>query len=187
MMWEPLRGPWPWYVAGPLIGLLVPTLLLIGNKALGVSSSLRAMCAAVAPGNVGFFSYDWKRQGAWNIAFVAGILVGGAIASTLLGVTTPAISPDTRSAIAALGVSGDVSGLAPAALFSWQALFTWRGALAMVGGGFLVGFGASYAGGCTSGHGITGLAALQPASLIAIIGIFAGGLIMTFGLFPLIF
>jgi uncharacterized protein len=186
-MLSALRGPWPWYVSGPLIGLLVPALLLIGNKSLGVSSSLRAICAAVAPGKVSFFAYDWRRQGAWNVAFVLGILLGAVLAAVLLGVTTPAISPNVQHAVAALGLGSTPTGLAPSTLFSWSALATWRGLVAMVGGGFLVGFGASYAGGCTSGHGITGLAALQLASLVAIVGIFAGGILATFVLFPIIF
>jgi len=54
-------------------------------------------------------------------------------------------------------------------------------------GGFLVGFGARYAGGCTSGHAISGLSNLQLPSLIAVIGFFIGGLIMTYMVFPLIF
>jgi uncharacterized membrane protein YedE/YeeE len=186
-MLEWLRNPWPWYVAGPIIGLFVPLLLLIGNKSLGVSSSLRAMCAAIVPGNVTFFEYDWKGIGGWNIAFVAGIFLGGVVAATLLGVAPPEISLETRVAIAELGMGSEVTGLAPASVFSWNALFTLRGAICMIAGGFLVGFGASYGGGCTSGHGITGLASLQPASLIALIAIFAGGLLATFALMPLIF
>ena len=54
-------------------------------------------------------------------------------------------------------------------------------------GGLLVGFGARYAGGCTSGHAISGLSDLQLPSLIAVVGFFIGGLIMTHLLFPLIF
>jgi uncharacterized membrane protein YedE/YeeE len=186
-MLETLSRPWPWYVAGPLIGLFVPALLLIGNKQLGVSSSLRAFCAAVVPGKVEFFTYDWKGTGAWNLAFVAGIFLGGFIAATLLGVTSPAISAHTRDAIAGLGMGSQVTGLAPASVFSWKTLLTLRGVTCVLVGGFLVGFGASYGGGCTSGHGITGLASLQLPSLIALVAIFAGGLLATFVLMPLIF
>ncbi|HEY8683975.1 MAG TPA: YeeE/YedE thiosulfate transporter family protein [Chloroflexota bacterium] len=182
-----LSHPWPWYVAGPLIGLFVPALLLIGNKQLGVSGSLRALCAAVVPGNVEFFKYDWKGTTAWNLAFVAGIFLGGVIAAKLLGVTSPAISAHTRDAITGLGIGGQVTGLAPASVFSWKALATLRGAVCVLLGGFLVGFGASYGGGCTSGHGITGLASLQLPSLIAMVAIFAGGLLATLVLMPLVF
>jgi uncharacterized membrane protein YedE/YeeE len=179
-----LMRPWPWYVAGPLIGLLVPLLLVLGNRSFGVSGSLRTMCAAVIPSKADFFRFDWKT-GAWSLAFVAGILVGGALAVHTLGVTTPAISGQTKDALATLGIS-NVSGFAPVELFSWRALLTLRGILCMVVGGFLVGFGTAYAGGCTSGHGISGLATLQLPSLVAVIGFFAGGLFATFVLLPLI-
>ena len=185
-MLEILSQPWPWYVAGPLIGLFVPLLLLLGNKPFGVSGSLRATCGALGVRNIAFFKYDWKDGAGWNLAFVVGIFAGGVLAATVLGTTTPAISAATREAIAALGLGDQISGFAPAALFSWEALLSWRGALVMIGGGFLVGFGASYGGGCTSGHGITGLAALELSSLIAIIAMFAGGLAATFWLLPLL-
>jgi uncharacterized protein len=186
-MLQSLRGPWPWYVAGPLIGLFVPALLLIGNKEFGVSGSLRALCSAVAPGKVEFFTYEWKGTAAWNLAFVAGIFLGGVIAATVLGVTSPSISAHTRDAIAGLGMGSQVTGLAPVSVFTWKALLTLRGATCVLLGGFLIGFGATYGGGCTSGHGITGLASLQLPSLIAMIAIFGGGLFATFVLMPLIF
>src|SRR5262249_39737065 len=72
--------PIPWYIAGPLIGLVVPALLVAGNKPFGISSNLRHLCAAVAPCGIEFFSYDWKRLGGWNLAFLAGIAAGAAIA-----------------------------------------------------------------------------------------------------------
>src|SRR5436190_1144253 len=75
--------PLPWYVAGPLIGLTVPLFLLIGNKAFGVSSNFRHICAAVAPCGIEFFSHDWKRLGLWNLVFLAGIFVGAALAAWL--------------------------------------------------------------------------------------------------------
>ena len=96
-----LREPWPWYVAGPLIGLFVPLLLLIGNKSFGVSGSLRAICAAVAPGDLPFFRYDWRRTGIWSIAFAVGLLLGGFLAATLLGSGAPAIAPPSPAPPAA--------------------------------------------------------------------------------------
>jgi len=178
-----VAGPWPWYVGGPLIGLFVPLLLLLGNKQLGLSGTLRSICAAVAPGRVEFFRYDWKASGLWNIALAIGLLLGAALTVAIFGVPTPALSPTTRDAIAKLGVN-NVTGLVPSEIFSWRSMLTARGATCMLGGGFLVGFGASYAGGCTSGHGIMGLAARDVASLIALCGIFAGGLLATFVLLP---
>jgi uncharacterized membrane protein YedE/YeeE len=178
-----LAGPWPWYVAGPLIGLTVPLLLVLGNKPFGVSSNLRHMCAAVFPADVTFFKYDWKEDGRWNLAFVAGIFLGGAIAGWLLGGGAPDISPAARASLSRLGVT-TVSGLVPREIFTWTALLTRRGFVSIVIGGFLVGFGTAYAGGCTSGHAIAGLADVQPPSLVAVIGFFAGGLLATFVILP---
>jgi uncharacterized membrane protein YedE/YeeE len=187
MIWTLLKNPWPWYVSGPLIGLFVPLLLLLGNRQLGMSGSLRAICAATVPGRVEFFKYDWRTSGLWNVALAMGIVVGAVVAVSVLGGgATPALSPRTRDAIVALGLA-QPSGLVPATLFSWKALLTLRGAACVIGGGFLVGLGSSYAGGCTSGHGVMGLAALQVASVIALGGIFAGGLLMTFVIMPAIF
>lgn len=179
-------NPWPWYVAGPILGLFPALLLILGNRMFGVSSNLRHLCAAVTPRGTGYFGYDWRREGGWNLAFAAGILAGGFIAGTLLASPEPvAIPGETRASLAALGVQR-FDGLAPADLFAWDALATWRGALLILGGGFLVGFGTAYAGGCTSGHGLSGIADLQLPSLIALIAFFAGGIIGTFVLLPLI-
>ena len=186
-MLEWLSQPWPWYVAGPLLGLIVPLLLLIGGKSFGVSANLRHLCAAVLPTRVDFLRYDWKRQGLWNLTFALGILLGGFIAATLLASPDPyvQISEATRADLAALGIT-DFRGLVPSELFSWKGLMTLPGLVMVVLGGFLVGFGARYAGGCTSGHAITGLAALQFPSLVATIGFFIGGLIATYLILPLI-
>jgi uncharacterized membrane protein YedE/YeeE len=180
-----LSRPWPWYVAGPLIGLFVPVLLLLGNRQFGVSSNFRHMCAAIAPGRIEFFRYDWRHTGLWNLTFLAGIFTGGVIASRLLGAPDAAIAPETRSALIAVGVR-DFHGLVPADLFSWSSLLSVRGAILIAGGGFLVGFGTAYAGGCTSGHAISGLAAFERASLVAVIAFFAGGLLCTYVLLPLL-
>ncbi len=181
-----LTGPWPWYIAGPLLGLIVPMLLLLGNKQFGISSSLRDVCAMSLPGKAKYFQYNW-RENWWNLVFVLGILLGGIICNLwLYQATQVAISEETVIDLRKLGIT-DFSGLAPADIFSWEALFTPLGFLGMVVGGFVVGFGVRYAGGCTSGHGIMGLSQLSLASLVALIGFFAGGLIMTHLLFPLIF
>jgi hypothetical protein len=173
----------PWYVAGPLIGLFVPALLILDNRVFGVSSNLRHLCSAVLPSRLDYFRYDWKRTGLWNLLFVAGILVGGFLASRW-GPQNVAISDETRLALTRLGIH-DFSGIAPRELFTWSALLTLRGFASVILGGFLVGFGTAYAGGCTSGHAISGLAALQLSSLIAVVGFFAGGLIATHFLLPL--
>jgi uncharacterized protein len=175
---------WPWYVAGPVIGLFVPALLIVGNRVFGVSSNLRHLCSAVLPGKPDYFRYDWKRSGLWNLLFVAGILVGGFLASHWAGSQNVAISDDTRGALSRLGIH-NFSGLAPREVFTWSALLTLKGFVSVVLGGFLVGFGTAYAGGCTSGHAISGLADLQLPSLIAVVGFFTGGLIATHLLLPL--
>lgn len=134
------------------------------------------------------FGHDWKREGGWNLLFAAGILLGGFIAAAFLlepGYTV-AISPDTQRDLRDLGLT-DLSGLVPAELMGWSALTTRRGWLTLVVGGFLVGFGSRWAGGCTSGHAIFGLAALQLPSLLAVAGFFADELLMTHLLLPLLF
>ncbi|ARA92122.1 MAG: YeeE/YedE family protein [Bacteroidetes bacterium] len=185
-MSEFLTQPWPWYVAGPLIGLLVPMLLLYGGKQFGISSNLRHLCAASYPGRFDFLKYDWRRSGLWNLTFLGGILIGGFIGGVLLRNPDPiAISQATVADLQALGIQ-DFTGYVPEDIFSWSNLLTPSGLIIILGGGFLVGFGARYAGGCTSGHAISGLADLQLPSLIAVIGFFAGGLIATHLLLPLI-
>ena len=182
-----LSQPWPWYVAGPLIGLIVPALFLYGGKIFGVSSNLRHLCAAVAPGKVPYFNYDWKGAGLWNLVFISGAVIGGFLGATVFADPTGAvqISDATSADLAALGLT-DFTGLVPAELISWDSLTTLPGFIVIVLGGFLVGFGTRYAGGCTSGHAISGLANFQLPSLIAVLGFFAGGLIATYFLLPLI-
>ena len=184
-----LREPWPWYLAGPLIGLVVPALLVFVGHAFGVSSSFRDICAGTMPGKLDYFAYDWKDSG-WRIGFVVGLVAGGAIGWLLLGPADPsatvvAISGATRADLAALGIT-DQGGLVPPALFSWDALGSAPGLVVLVAGGWLVGFGTRWAGGCTSGHAISGLSNLQLASLIAVVGFFAGGLVSAHWLLPLI-
>ena len=174
-----LSQPWPWYVAGPLIGLTVPTLLLLGNKAFGISSSLRHICAACVPANLDFFRYDWRKE-SWNLWFVGGIAVGGFIGNQLL--TNPAaltIAPATLAALYQLGVREFSSGLLPLDLFGWAEMTVGKALIFLVLGGFLVGFGTRYAGGCTSGHAIMGLSNLQWPSLVATVCFMVGGFAMT--------
>ena len=185
-MLDLLARPWPWYVAGPLIGLFVPALLLLGNRQFGISSNLRHLCAAVVPGEVDFFCYDWKQAGLWNLAFLAGVLAGGFAAVHLIGAGDVAISPETHATLAQLGLH-DFTGLAPREIFAWSSLATLRGFVSIVGGGLLVGFGTAYAGGCTSGHAIAGLAAFERASLVAVVAFFAGGLLCTYFILPRLF
>lgn len=180
-----LLEPWPWYAAGPLIGLTVPLLLLIGNKNFGISSSLRHICAACLPTKIPFFNYDWKKE-VWNLFFVAGITLGACLAVGVLSSNAPVVvAPSLATHLANYGID-DYSSLVPAQLFSWQSLITLRGLLLMVVGGFMVGFGTRYAGGCTSGHSITGLSMLQWPSLVATCCFMIGGFVMTNFILPFI-
>jgi len=181
-----LFQPIPWYIAGPLIGLTVPGLLILGGKKFGISSNFRHVCAACFPGDVDFFHYNWKEEGTWNLIFLFGIVLGGFLAGYVWANPDPvAISTETVSDLQALGITS-FEGLVPAELFSWANLGTFEGVMILVIGGFLVGFGTRYGGGCTSGHAIMGISDLQVASIIATISFFIGGLIMTHFLLPFI-
>jgi uncharacterized protein len=184
-MFSFLQSPWPWYVAGPLIGLTVPALLLIGNKTFGISSSLRHICAACMPAGIPFFKYNWKAE-AWNLFFVLGIFLGALIAVSFLPNPNPVlVNPQLQTELASYGVD-NYNALMPQQLFNWQALLSLKGFLLMVVGGFLVGFGTRYAGGCTSGHAIMGLSNLQWPSLIATICFMIGGFVAANYLLPFI-
>lgn len=181
-----LYNPWPWYVTGPLLGLFPAILLLVGNRMFGVSSNLRHVCAAVAPGRIAYFGYDWRREGKWNLLFALGILVGGIIGGQFLAAHQPvAIAEATRLTLQGLGIH-DFSGLVPGDIFTWRTLWSPAGAALLLGGGFLVGFGTAYAGGCTSGHGLSGIADLQLSSLVALMAFFAGGIFGAIVLLPLL-
>jgi len=182
-MIEWIKNPWPWYIGGPLIGLSVPLLLIFGNKRLGVSSSLRHICAICFPGNIQFFKYDWKRE-MWNLFFVFGIAAGAFLAVTVLSNHQPInVNPKLVSELKDYGIN-DYSKLAPLDIFNWSSLFTVKGFVLMVVGGFLRGFGTRYAGGCTSGHSIMGLSNLQWPSLVATICFMIGGIVMANFILP---
>lgn len=184
-MLEFIKQPWPWYVAGPLIGLTVPVLLIIGNKSFGISSSLRHVCAACVPANIPFFKYDWKKE-VWNLFFVVGIFLGGIIAMQTLANPQPiAVNPKLVEELAGYGIT-DYNSLLPVQVINWGSLLTLKGILMMVVGGFLVGFGTRYAGGCTSGHAIMGLSTLQWPSLVATCCFMIGGLLVANFVLPLI-
>lgn len=180
-----MKQPWPWYVAGPLIGLTIPALLLLGNKRFGISASFRHICAQCFPADIRFFKYDYKRE-RWNLIFVFGIFLGGVLSATLLRNPNPVVV-DTRlvAELAGYGII-DYSSLFPAQLFTWEFLFSIKGLIFMVGGGFLIGFGTRYAGGCTSGHAIMGLSTLQWPSLVATVCFMIGGFIMANLILPLL-
>jgi uncharacterized membrane protein YedE/YeeE len=180
-------GTWPWYVAGPLLGLIMLLLIYFG-KTFGMSSNLRTLCTVMGAGKkTEFFNFDWKSQ-RWNLVVVLGAMLGGFIATHYLsdgsGVN---INPNTITELQQMNIDAPQGKLIPDALSSTEALQSPKILAILLIGGLLVGFGTRYAGGCTSGHAITGLSNLQLPSLIAVIGFFIGGLIMSWLLLPLIF
>ncbi|MES2780934.1 MAG: YeeE/YedE thiosulfate transporter family protein [Bacteroidota bacterium] len=184
-MLELLKQPWPWYVAGPLIGLIVPFLLIVGNKTFGISSSLRHLCAAILPANIPFFQYNWKKE-LWNLFFVLGVFIGGAVAINFLSTSAPIlVNPKLAEELSQYGIT-NFNNMVPVDIINWQSLFTLKGILMMVMGGFFIGFGTRYAGGCTSGHAISGLSMLQLPSLIATCCFMLGGFITANLILPLI-
>lgn len=156
-----LLEPWPWYVSGPMIGLTVPLLFILTGKSFGISSSLRHIGASCGPRfNLPYLSknYNW-RDHIWNLIFVGGVLVGAFIGNFLLSAEPLTFLPESYISIG--------------------------GVVVLFGGGILIGFGTRYAGGCTSGHTITGISTLQLSSLVATIFFFVGGLISTWFIMPL--
>jgi uncharacterized membrane protein YedE/YeeE len=175
-MLEILKQPWPWYVSGPLIGLMVPLLLIIGNKPFGISSSLKHICAMCLPSKIPFFNYDWKKE-VWNLVFVTGVLLGGVVAALWLSNEQPiAVAPALTKELATYGIT-DYSTIVPRQVFNFETLLSLKGFILMIIGGFFVGFGTRYANGCTSGHSIMGLSNLQLSSLVATICFMIGGFV----------
>ncbi|MGB7393435.1 MAG: YeeE/YedE thiosulfate transporter family protein [Pricia sp.] len=179
--------PWPWYVAGPLIALTMFVLLFAG-KQFGMSSNLRTMCSMGGAGKAAdFFRFDWKKE-RWNLTVVIGAVIGGFIASQYLSNNTVEINPKVAAELSQdYGIESAGDAYLPPEIFAAENLGDPFILAILILGGFMVGFGARYAGGCTSGHAISGLSNLQLPSLIAVIGFFIGGLIMIHLLFPLIF
>jgi len=184
-MKEELLAPWPWYVSGALIaGIMV--LLLFFGKSFGFSSNFRTICSACGAGKrVKFFDFNWKTQ-IWNILFLVGSIIGGLIAHLFMSNGAPVIISDkTIKDLTDLGIAAP-QGMQPEELFGMHSLTDPFNIALLAFGGLLIGFGTRYAGGCTSGHAISGLSNLQLPSLIAVIGFFIGGLTMTFIGLPLI-
>ena len=179
--------PWSWYVSGPLIALVLFLVFYFG-KSFGISTNLETFCTIGGAGKFSdYFKTDWKTR-TWSLLFVVGIIIGGYITANFLSESnTIDLNPETINDLADLGFTNAGNSYLPPEIFSTDVIFSVKGLCILIGAGFLVGFGARYAGGCTSGHAITGLSSLQIPSLIATIGFFIGGLITTWFLIPLIF
>lgn len=181
---EFLSQTWHWSISGFLIGIVMLLLIYFG-KTFGMSSNLRSLCAMTGIGKkVSFFDWDWKSQ-RWNLVVTIGAMIGGFIAVNYLhNSSNVSINPSTISQLNDLGIDSPNGKLVPDALFENTSP---KAILILISGGLLIGFGSRYAGGCTSGHAISGLSNLQLPSLKAVIGFFIGGLIMAHFLLPLIF
>lgn len=181
-----LMQPWPWWFSGMIISAVMFSMLFFG-KSFGFSSNLRTICTIVGAGKrVKFFDFDWKTQ-SWNLVFLVGAIIGGYIANNYLNDGAAfQIADSTAKDLAALGFA-QAQEIHPLELFSWEAIFTLKGFAILSIGGILVGFGSRYAGGCTSGHAISGISNLQIPSIVAVVGFFIGGLLMTHFIFPFIF
>ena len=157
-----MMQPWPWWVSGILIGLTVPLLYVLAGKAFGISTSFQQAGAMCSPhSKLDYLSKHDRKANRWTLVFAAGIALGALVATRLL--------------------SAEPIDFLPAAFAGVV------GAVKLLGGGFLIGFGTRYAGGCTSGHSITGISNLNWPSLVATICFFAGGLAVTWGLGQYIF
>ena len=157
-MIDAIMRPWPWWIVGPLIGLMVPGLLLLAGKTFGISGSFRDLAAICAPRTtLPYLKYNW-RSNMWKVFLAGGVLIGAFIANNLLSFEPVKFLPDFY--------------------------YGFPGVLALAIGGILVGFGTRYANGCTSGHSIMGMSNLQLTSLIATLCFFIGGLIMTWLIMP---
>ncbi|MGG6230051.1 YeeE/YedE family protein [Tenacibaculum sp. SDUM215027] len=182
-----LLQPWPWYVSGPLISMVLFLFFYFG-KSFGVSTNLETICTMAGAGKISdYFKKDWKERD-WAIIFLVGLIIGGYIAINYLSATSGIdLNPTTVSDLADLGFSDAGKRYVPNELFSLENMLSLKGFSILLIAGILIGFGTRYAGGCTSGHAITGLSSFQLPSLIAVIGFFIGGLLMIWVLFPLIF
>lgn len=184
---EIILQPWPWYVGGPLIGLILFLMFYFG-QAFGVSSNLETFCTISGAGKFSdYFKTNWKSR-TWSLLFVLGIILGGYISSHyLMNSQVIDLNPETIKDLANIGFANAGDSYLPPAIFSTANIFTLKGISILVGAGILIGFGSRYAGGCTSGHSITGISSLQLPSILATIGFFIGGIIMAWFIIPLLF
>ena len=184
---ELLYGTWHWSISGFLIGITMLLLIYFG-KTFGMSSNLRTLCTIMgAKRQSNYFNFDWREQ-KWNLAVVLGAILGGYFATYFLnGDAIVQLNPKTLQQLQQLHIDIPNGKIVPEAIFGMDALFSFKGFILLLVGGFLIGFGTRYAGGCTSGHAITGLSNLQLPSLIAVIGFFIGGLIASYYIIPFLF
>ena len=178
-MMDWITSPWPWYVSGPIIAFSMALMLVIGKR-LGISSNFQTLCAIGGAGKISeYFRLDWHER-KWNLMFLLGTILGGAISHFLMRPDTGvALNESTVERLQSYGMENPASHYAPPELYGPEVWSNPLMLLVILVGGLFVGFGTRYADGCTSGHAISGLSSLQLPSLIAVIGFFAGGLAIT--------
>ena len=178
---------WPWYISGFVIAIIMLTLNYFG-KVFGMSSNLRSMCSIAGAGKyVSFFDYDWKAQ-RWNLLVIIGAMLGGYVAVYFMSdPSNVTLNPKTIAQLSQMGIDAPNGKLVPNALFGEAAFQSPKMIVILIVGGTLIGFGSRYAGGCTSGHAISGMSNLQMQSLKAVIGFLLGGLVMSHFILPLLF
>lgn len=182
-----LFEPWPWYVGGPLIAITLLLYFYFG-KNFGISTNFETICSIAGAGKISdYFKKDWKERD-FALLFVVGLIIGGFIASNfLIPNQTVNLNPKTVQELQEIGFQNVGESYFPAEIFNIESALSLKGFLLLVLSGICVGFGTRYAGGCTSGHAITGLSSLQLPSLLAVIGFFIGGIIAAWFIIPLIF
>ncbi len=181
---EWIKQPWPWYVSGPLIAFVMLALTYFG-KGFGMSSNLRTLCTIGGADKFSdFFKFDWKNE-LWNLVVAQGAILGGFVAYFYLNDAQAInISEATKESLHNYGFSNPGASMVPSEFFSWEAVQDPKIIATLLVAGLFIGFGTRYAGGCTSGHAISGISNLQIASVVAVIGFFTGGLIMVHLIFP---
>jgi uncharacterized membrane protein YedE/YeeE len=179
--------PWAWYVGGPLIAMSLLLYFYFG-KNFGASTNFETLCTMAGAGMFSdYFKKDWKERD-FALLFVIGLVIGGYLSSTYLIPNQQIdLNPTTVNELTDLGFSNVGAHYFPEEIFGEEVFSTLKGFLILLFSGVLVGFGTRYAGGCTSGHAITGLSSLQFPSLLAVIGFFIGGIIATWLIIPSIF
>jgi len=186
MIMESILNPWPWYISGPLISMIM-FLLIFNGKTFGVSSNLRTICSVCGANKFSKF-FDIKvKDHLWNLIFILGASLGGFLGLKYLSKNSYVeISENTKSTLRLYEIDSFDSNYMPLELFAIENL-DLNNITILIAGGLLIGFGTRYAGGCTSGHAITGLSQLQLGSLVSVIGFFVGGLLMIHLIFPILF
>ena len=184
---EFILQPWAWYIGGPLIAISLLLYFYFG-KNFGASTNFETLCTIAGASKVSdYFKKDWKERD-FALLFVVGLIIGGFISSNyLIPNQTIDLNPTTVKELTELGFSNVGNQYFPDEIFSDEIVFSLKGFLILIISGVFIGFGTRYAGGCTSGHAITGLSSLQLPSLLAVIGFFIGGIIATWFIIPLIF